>query len=557
MFELLETLHWIFWVSNSPAQAQYARHLPPKSWTEKGSKARLVERVERVEFPSVEENLGTASHIVDILHHVTMYALSVFFALSLALETSFVLSLVTLVVSDCLCFAQALHFWDNTRSTAAGWDASDWPRLRWGTEHVRTKRKSYRTLKRNDYGNATAKHGSTLGQDFGPSKLGGLRWIFFVKMVASHDRLRRLHTATYRLEVRGPKWKLQMILADQVMCEVTPVICVPWLIRVTCMQRQNANMWSLQTWGFLCRNISCGLWHYWLFRMIPVVCVWLVCFVLAILLLRLLGASLQVLSGGLGRLLVVMRESQFGRMAESCAPKTTWDWPINAECHSQVAKQNNGNRLAAWDSNKEGGATDSKAETTPWLCLKKRVEVRWKNGWRTGISTDRALIYVEVCKDWNEQTMTSLLPRQMMSRVAHLGVHDSIPMHSITSNPSFCLRPWPLWSIVYPWWSIAPGSSLWATVQTKGAACTACTKKVGRAVQKNCAEAWSCLVFVDVHALVCDTSSWLFQDGRRVFTEMVQLKKKILGCARCAFIFAVVSTSTIMHHSCIIVCCCL
>ena len=69
-------------------------------------------------------------------------------------------------------------------------------------------------------------------------------------MVASHDRLRRLHTATYRLEVRGPKWKLQMILADQVWCEVTPVICVPWLIRVTCMQRQNANMWSLQTWGF-------------------------------------------------------------------------------------------------------------------------------------------------------------------------------------------------------------------------------------------------------------------------------------------------------------------
>ena len=59
-----------------------------------------MERVERVEFPSVEENLGTASHIVDILHHVTMYALSVFFALSLALETSFVLSLVTLVVSD-------------------------------------------------------------------------------------------------------------------------------------------------------------------------------------------------------------------------------------------------------------------------------------------------------------------------------------------------------------------------------------------------------------------------------------------------------------------------
>ena len=42
-------------------------------------------------------------------------------------------------------------------------------------------------------------------------------------------------------------------------------------------------------------------------------CLCLTCFVLVIL-LRLLGASLQVLSGGLGRLLVVMRESQF-RMA--------------------------------------------------------------------------------------------------------------------------------------------------------------------------------------------------------------------------------------------------
>lgn len=50
----------------------------PKAGRKKDPRRVWWNVTERVELPSVEENLGTASHIVDILHHVTMYALSVF-----------------------------------------------------------------------------------------------------------------------------------------------------------------------------------------------------------------------------------------------------------------------------------------------------------------------------------------------------------------------------------------------------------------------------------------------------------------------------------------------
>ena len=375
-------------------------------------------------------------------------------------------------------------------------------------------------------------------------------------MVASHDRLRRLHTATYRLEVRGPKWKLQMILADQVWCEVTPVICVPWLIRVTCMQRQNANMWSLQTWGFfLCRNISCGLWHYWLFRMIPVVCVWLVCFVLVISLLRLLGASLQVLSGGLGRLLVVMRESQFGRMAESCAPKTTWDWPINAECHSQVAKQNNGNRLAAWDSNKEGGATDSKAETTPWLCLKKRCGStlkKWLEDWDfhwSGFDIRRSA-RIETNKQWLVCFLDKWCPELPTSSPwQHSNAFHHI--QSLFLSPSLTIVIHCVPVMVHSSRKFPLRSDCADSVPRALRAL-----QVGRAVQKNCAEAWSCLVFVMYMHWCMILHPGCFKTEGECSLRWCNWKKDIRLCQVCLH-FAVVSSSTIMHHSCIIVCCCL